>query len=167
MSAAFDESIGAEGSHHPQRDHLGGFVSIVCFKQALKGAEDALGAAARVGLIAAGRARGNQLVTSLGLAGTITEPTDALPKLQAALGADGTRLCEVMTMELEGEDYRIKLRDAIETWGEDASSTQECSYTLGALQGALKTLTNRKWRGKHVVKAQTNGGVDEFLFQLL
>ena len=52
------------------RPNLGDFSSIVCFKAAIVGMEDALGdKATAIALTTAGRSRGRQLATELGLSG--------------------------------------------------------------------------------------------------
>jgi len=52
------------------RDNLGEFSSVVCIKSIITGMEEALGEkATAIALIAAGRARGKQIISDLDLAG--------------------------------------------------------------------------------------------------
>jgi len=136
----------------PLRPSLGEFNSIVCFKAVVTGMEQALGErTAAVGLIAAGRIRGANLVTSLGLAGSGgTDPQAIRDALDEALGVNGTRLCLVDKVELEDGVYRVHLGETICSAGEPQGSSRSCTFTLGAIQGALEALSGRKLRGRQV-----------------
>ncbi|MCB9664132.1 MAG: hydrocarbon-binding protein [Alphaproteobacteria bacterium] len=147
------------------RPQLGDFNSIICFKAAVVGVEEALGErAARVALISAGRKRGVALVESLGLTGQGADLQVAAAQLGAALGVDGTRLCNVERIVQEGENIRVIVSDTVCMAGEPQGSTRECSFTLGAVHGALEALTGRKLRGKHVESRWRGDADDVFEF---
>ncbi len=132
------------------RPTLGDFSSIVCFKAVVIGIEDTLGRqAAGVCLKAAGRKRGKELTESLGISPGIglEEARDALRK---ALGGEGTRLCWVDAIELDGEDYIVRLSETVCSAGEEQQSDRELTFTLGAVHGALEVVTGAKFRGKQV-----------------
>lgn len=132
------------------RSELGQFSSIVCFKAVVEGVEHALGVtAANVALKAAGRKRGHALVASLGLTGQGTDLPNAGEQMAAALGADGTRLCIIEGIEEEDDRIRVLLRETICMAGEPRGTARRCSFTFGAVHGALEALTGRKLRGKH------------------
>lgn len=134
----------------PLRSQLGEFNSIVCFKAAVVGVEQALGErAARVALTAAGRTRGRDLVASLGLDGSSTTLDDAARKLGAALGEDGTRLCNIHSIVEQGDEILVTVSETVCMAGEPMGSKRECSFTLGAVHGAVEALTGRKLRAKH------------------
>ncbi|MCB9778042.1 MAG: hydrocarbon-binding protein [Alphaproteobacteria bacterium] len=147
------------------RPRLGNFNSIVCFKAAVVGIENALGKrAATVALTAAGRERGRGLVEELGLTGQGEDLQHAASLMSAALGPDGTRLCCIDGIELDGEDIRVVVADTVCMAGEPQGSTRECSFTLGAVHGALEALTGRKLRAKHSESRWRGDANDIFLF---
>ncbi|NJM24020.1 MAG: hydrocarbon-binding protein, partial [Richelia sp. SM1_7_0] len=91
------------------RPSLGDFSSIVCFKAAITGMEDALGEkATAIALTAAGRSRGKQLAQELGLSSSSISSSsisldDVALKVGDAIGKNGTRLCIIeKIVELEG-----------------------------------------------------------------
>ncbi|MCB9760041.1 MAG: hydrocarbon-binding protein [Alphaproteobacteria bacterium] len=149
------------------RKELGDFSSIVCFRAVVTGMEDALGArAAAVALKAAGRKRGHDLVASLGLSGAgANGDFDAMQKkLHAALGEDGTRLCMIDRMAADGEDVIVHTRETICSADEPQGSSRECTYTLGAVHGAVEELTGRKFRGKQIGSVLRGQDHDIFRF---
>ena len=149
------------------RPDLGNFSSIVCFKAVVVGVEQALGVrAAAVALKAAGRARGHQLAESLGLDGTNPEPEAAQKALFDALGPEGTRLCVVDKVEREDDVYRVHTRETICSAGEPQGSDRQCTYTLGAIHGAMESLYGVKLRGKHIDCVLRGGTHDVFEFVL-
>lgn len=145
------------------RQELGGFMSTVCFKAAVVGLEDALGEkAAAIALITAGRKRGKQLAEELAMAGkgdsmSFAEITD---KVRFALGADGTRLCVVDAIEQDGETIKVYTRETVCSEGEEEGSPRQCTYTLGAIQGFIEALMNKRYRGKHTGSVLRGGNHD-------
>ena len=148
------------------RPTLGDFNSIVCFKAAVVGIEETMGpTAAMVALTAAGRKRGKDLVASLGLTGAGADLKVAGAKLSAALGIDGTRLCNVERIDTDGEVIRVIVSDTVCMAGEPQGSDRRCSFTLGAVHGALEALTGRRLSGKHVESAWRGDPEDVFEFR--
>lgn len=148
------------------RPVLGDFSSIVCFKAVVVGVEDTLGEqAARVVLCAAGRKRGKDLVNALGLGGKDLAPSETTAMLEAALGADGTRLCTIEGIEEIGSEIRVRVSDTVCMAGEPIGTARTCSFTLGAVHGALEALTGRKLRGKHTESRWRGEADDIFEFK--
>ncbi|MCB9675672.1 MAG: hypothetical protein H6737_11175 [Alphaproteobacteria bacterium] len=149
-------------SEQPIRPTLGEYNSIVCFRAVVVGMEEALGKrAAMVSLKAAGRIRGAQLVESLGLQGQGPSDSAELANvLDAALGASGTRLCEVPKVERNGEEFTIYLADTVCSADEPQGSERELSFTFGALHGAVEALYGVKLRGKQVGSVLRGQGYD-------
>jgi hypothetical protein len=133
------------------RPTLGDFSSIVCFKAVVIGVEDTLGEqAAGVALKMAGRARGKALATELGF-GTKDVPLEAArDALRKALGADGTRLCWVDSVEQVEDRYILRLSETICSAGEPPGSPRKLTFTLGAVHGALETVVRKKLRPKQI-----------------
>lgn len=136
-----------------ERHELGYFMSVICFKAAVVGMEEALGEkAAAIAMIAAGRQRGKQLANDLNLAdqGDKLSISDVADKARIALGSEGTRLCIIDKIEQEGDILRVYARETPCSHGEPDGSPRKCTYTLGAIQGFLETFSNRRLRGNHV-----------------
>lgn len=132
------------------RQELGDFSSIVCFRALVGGVQDTLGkTAAMVALKGAGRKRGHGLVGSLGLTGQGEDLEKAVGMMAQALGPDGTKLCIIEGVEDTGERIKVTLRETICMAGEPEGTDARCSFTFGAVQGALEALTGTKYRGKH------------------
>lgn len=135
------------------RPELGDFSSIVCFKYMIVGTEEALGEkAAAIALIAAGRRRGQALAESLGLKGypeAFNNLTDLVAQINKVIGKEGTRLCIVDKIVRAGDRFRVYTRETICSAGEPPGSKRECTFTLGAIQGFLETVSGQRLRGKH------------------
>ncbi|HEY9630280.1 MAG TPA: hypothetical protein V6C84_23550 [Coleofasciculaceae cyanobacterium] len=134
------------------RHELGDFMSTVCFKTAVVGMEEALGSkAAAIALIAAGRLRGRQLAHQLNLVGQgETMPVEEIAaKLSFTLGKEGTRLCVVDRIERRQDSWSVYTRETVCSIQEEENSPRQCTYTLGAIQGFLETLYNKRMRGQH------------------
>lgn len=150
----------------PLRPGLGDFNSIVCFKAAVVGVEEVMGKrAAMVVLTAAGRQRGRALVSDLGLSGRGADLQVAAAKLRVALGEQGTRLCTIEGIVDNGETIRVSVADTVCMAGEPQGSDRECSFTLGAVHGALEELTGRRLTGKHVESKWRGDAEDIFEFR--
>jgi len=151
------------------RPILGDFNSIVCTKAIVTGIEEALGAkAATISLIAAGRVRGRGLITQLGLDHQQSVSLEKLTELMsAALGKDGTRLCIIDQITEEDGVYKVYTQETVCTSDEPEGSDRECSYTLGAIQGALETILDVRLRGKHVEFIKQGASHDVLRFSVL
>jgi predicted hydrocarbon binding protein len=147
------------------RANLGDFSSIVCFKSVITGIEDALGEkATAISLIAAGRARGKALAKSLGLSGTSTDLAKIAVLLNEAVGQNGTRLTAVDTIVEEGDMIKVYCSETICSAGEEIGSPRKCTFSMGAIWGALEEVTGKKLRGTHTESVLRGGTHDVFEF---
>lgn len=147
------------------RSELGDFSSIVCFKAVITGIEEALGEkATAIALIAAGRARGKKLAESLGLTGSNISLDEAAIMLTNALGKDGTRLCKVDKIVKEGDTIKVYTSETICSAGENLGSSRNCTFTLGAVWGALESTFGKRLQGKHTESVLRGGSHDLFEF---
>ena len=145
------------------REKLGGFVSIVCFKGVITGMEEALGEkATAIALVSAGRTRGKNLVTELGLADSNPSLEDLASKLDHALGENGTRLCKVDKIEDTGDMIKVYAHETVCSAGEEQGSPRKCTYSLGAVWGAIETIQGKRYRGKHTESVLRGGSHDVF-----
>jgi predicted hydrocarbon binding protein len=145
------------------RSELTDFSSIVCLKAIITGMEEALGdKATAIALVAAGRARGKQLAESLGLAGANMSLEDVTSKVAYALGKDGTRLLILDKIEQEGDNYKVYTRETVCSAGEPNGSERQCTFTLGAVQGVLESVTGKRLRGRHVASVLRGDTHDVF-----
>lgn len=151
-----------------QRSELGDFNSIVCFKAVILGMEEMLGEqATAISLKAAGRQRGMKLAQSLGFARGSASVAD-LPaitrQLDAALGVEGTRLCRIDRIEAKGDGLEVFTAETICSAGENFGSPRSCTFTLGAVQGALEYLLDKQFFAKHTESVLRGGTHDVFAF---
>ncbi|MBE9055603.1 hydrocarbon-binding protein [Sphaerospermopsis sp. LEGE 08334] len=147
------------------RPQLGDFSSIVCFKAVITGMEDALGdKATAIALTTAGRARGKQLADSLGLSGSVESLDQAQAKLSQALGKDGTRLCIIDKIVTDGDTIKAYTSETVCSAGEAQGSDRKCTFTLGAVWGALEQILNKRLRGVHTESVLRGGNYDLFEF---
>ncbi|MEL6185497.1 MAG: hydrocarbon-binding protein [Myxococcota bacterium] len=165
MSVALQPERLADRRPQPLRPTLGDFNSIVCFRAAVAGIEETLGAhAALIALSAAGRIRGRELVASLHLS-TGVDLQAAARAMQAALGAEGTRLCVLESIEECGDKIRVTVSETVCMAGEAPGSERRCSFTLGAVHGALEALTGRLLKGRHTESPVAGDPADVFEFE--
>jgi hypothetical protein len=150
------------------RPELGDFSSIVCFKAMVVGIEEALGEkAAAIALIAAGRVRGRQVAAQLSLDKSNVSLADVASKLNTALGKDGTRLCIIDKIVEEGDLINVFCQETVCSSGEPQGSSRCLSFTLGAIQGALEHITQKRLRGKQIESVLRGGTHDVLQFQPL
>ena len=125
--------------------------------------EDALGEkATAIALISAGRIRGKNLVTELGLAGLDPSLEDLASKLDFALGENGTRLCKVDKIEDLGETIKVYTSETVCSAGEPQGSDRKCTYSMGAVCGAIETIQGKRYRPKHTESVLRGGTHDVF-----
>lgn len=150
------------------RPELGNFSSIVCFKAVITGMEDALGEkATAIALIAAGRARGKKLTQDLGLTNSNISLDHAAARLSQALGKEGTRLCKIEKIVEEGDVIKVYTKETVCSAGEEQGSSRTCTFTMGAVWGALEQLTGKRLQGKHTESVLRGGSYDVFEFTRL
>lgn len=152
------------------RQELGDFSSVVCLKAIVVGVEEALGAkAAAIALIAAGRQRGKQLAESLGLTNKASEMSleEVTEKVRYTLGKEGTRLCIVEKIELDGDVYKVCTQETVCSAGEPQGSSRTCTFTLGAIQGFLEAFLGKRLRGQHTQSVLRGGSCDLLEYTVL
>jgi predicted hydrocarbon binding protein len=147
------------------RPQLGEFISIVCFKSVITGMEEALGEkATAIALIAAGRTRGKNLVKSLGLSNSSADFSTIAERLNLAVGSTGTRLTAVDKIVQAGDVIQVYCSETVCTAGEPQGSGRKCTFTMGAIWGALSEITGKKFRGVHTESILRGGTHDVFEF---
>ncbi|MBS0660711.1 MAG: hypothetical protein JSR82_21025 [Verrucomicrobia bacterium] len=149
-------------SHRPI---LGDFSSIVCFKALITGVEDTLspeGAAAV--FIQAGQLRGRNLATQLGVAGKAPPAGELAAMLNGAIGAGGTKLCQVDQVRSEGESIVVDTSETVCSAGEPAGSRRQCTFTLGAIWGAIEAIYGKSYAAAQTASVLTGGSHDSFRF---
>ena len=147
------------------RPTLGEFSSIVCFKSVITGMEEALGEkATAISLIAAGRTRGKNLVKELGLSDSNADFDTIATKLNAAVGSAGTRLTAVDKIVQDGDTIKVYCTETVCSAGEPMGSNRKCTFTMGAVWGALAEITGKKLRGTHTESVLRGGTHDVFEF---
>ena len=150
------------------RSELGEFSSVVCFKAVIVGVEDTLGPdGAAVVFTRAGKVRGRDLVASLGLTGSNVPVEQLAGLLNQAIGRDGTRLAAVTRAYHEGENVVIETQDTVCSAGEAQGSDRKCTFTLGAVWGALEAVTGNMYLGEHTESVLRGGASDKFVFSPL
>jgi predicted hydrocarbon binding protein len=150
------------------RPTLGQFSSIVCFKSVITGMEEALGEkATAIALIAAGRERGKNLAKELGLSGSNQDLAVIAAKLNEAIGANGTHLTAVDKIVKEGDVIKVYCSETVCSAGEPQGSDRKCTFTMGAVWGALSEVTGKKLRGTHTESVLRGGNYDVFEFVAL
>jgi hypothetical protein len=147
------------------RETLGDFNSIICFKALINGIEDSLGErTAAIALIAAGKARGRKLANELHLAENNLSLEAPGNQLNSVLGENGTRLCIIDKIEQVNNVIRVYTRETICSSGEPHGSSRQCTYTLGAVWGAVERSQKKRLRGKHTESVLRGGNHDVFEF---
>ena len=147
------------------RNQLGDFSSIVCFKAVIVGVEDTLGpTGAAVVFIRAGRVRGQKLADDLGLTGKNLPVEQLAAALDNAVGLSGTKLCRISGARTEGQKVIIDTQETVCSAGEPVGSDRVCTFTLGAVWGALEAVTGKRYDGVHSDCVLRGGSSDRFEF---
>ena len=150
------------------RPLVGDYNSIVCFKAVIVGVEDTLGEdGAAVVFTRAGKVRGRNLASDLGVAGSNVPVEQIAPLLDAAIGKNGTCLAAVTRSYQQGEDIVIETQDTACSAGEPMGSDRKCTFTLGAVWGALEAITGQTYLGEHTESVLRGGTSDKFVFSPL
>ncbi|MGF1524878.1 MAG: hypothetical protein ACFBSF_21340 [Leptolyngbyaceae cyanobacterium] len=150
------------------RQELGDFSSVVCFKAAVVGIEEALGEkAATIALVTAGRQRGKDLSKSLGLSGKQADWEEVTQLLQKALGKEGTRLCLINKITKDEQGFKVYCQETICSSMESQGSARSLSYTLGAIQGAIEEITGRRLRGHQIESVLRGSNYDVISFEII
>lgn len=147
------------------RQELGDFCSITCFKAAIAGMEDALGQqAAAIALTTAGRARGKQLIKDLGWSGQLIDFDVLTDKMRFALGKEGSRFCLVEKISQAEGIITVYTSETLCSAGEQPGSSRQCTFTLGAVWGALEELMGQRFQAQQTVSVLKGGSFDVFEF---
>lgn len=150
---------------HDLRPELGDFNSIVCFKAVITGVEDTLGKdGAAVVFTRAGKVRGHNLAGELGVAGSQVPIEQIAGVMNKAVGAEGTRLCAVTKSYQEGDKIIIETQETVCSAGEPQGSDRNCTFTLGAVWGALEAITGKTYLGEQTESVLRGGSSDKFEF---
>ncbi|MBE9108820.1 hypothetical protein IQ273_05235 [Nodosilinea sp. LEGE 07298] len=150
------------------RSELGDFSSIVCFRALVVGTEEVLGEkAAAIALIGAGRRRGRQVAEQLGIAAKAMPLDELVNILQSALGKDGTRLCIVEKIVETGETILVYCRETICSADEPEGSPRKLTFTLGAVQGVMESVTGKRLRGKQIESVLRGSAFDVIEFEVI
>ena len=151
-----------------ERTELGDFSSVVCFKAVIVGVEDTLGVdGAGVVFTRAGKVRGKDLVESLGLTGKNLPVEDLAKALNDALGQPGTRLCAVKSATQEDDKIIVRTAETVCSAGEEMGSERKCTFTLGAIWGALEAVTGETYLGEHTGSVLRGDDADVFEYTRL
>ena len=151
-----------------QRDELGEFSSVVCFKAVITGVEDTLGKdGASVVFTRAGKVRGGNLARDLGVAGTNAPIGELAAKLNGAIGKEGTRLAAVHDVREENGKIIVDTADTVCSAGEEMGSDRNCTFTMGAIWGALEAITGKTYLGEQTQSVLRGGQFDRFEFEEL
>ncbi len=150
------------------RPNLGEFMSLICFKAALRGVEDTLGDdGANVVMVRAGKMRGHDVAKALGLTGTNPPLEQIAATLDSAFGATGTRLCRIEKVYLNGDQIIVETQEPVCMAGEAPDSSRQCTYSLGAVGGALEAMLGKTFRCEHTDSVLRGGSSDKFVFSPL
>jgi hypothetical protein len=150
------------------RPELGEMMSLICFKAAIVGVEDTLGEdGAAVVFIRAGKVRGATVAQQTGLAGTQPNLESLVKTLDGVFGKSGTQLCRIVGASANGETIVIDTAETVCSAGEPAGSSRKCTYTLGAVWGALEAVMGRTYLGEHTESVLRGGSHDRFVFNPL
>ena len=147
------------------REKLGQFNSIDAFRAVVEGMSDALGEKATgVALVAAGRVRGKQLAEELGLKGSTQSLDDATKQISQVLGAEGSRLCIIDKIVMDGDVVKVYTSETLCAVGGDGDTPPKCTFTLGIVWGVLTELLQKKIKGTHTESVLRGGAYDVFEF---
>jgi predicted hydrocarbon binding protein len=150
------------------RPSLGEFISIVCFKSVITGMEEALGEkATAISMIAAGRARGKNLVKDLGLSNSSLDFDAIAIGLNGAVGSAGTRLTAVDKIVQADNTIRVYCSETVCSANELDGADRLSTFTMGAIWGALSEITGKKLRGVHTESVLRGGTHDVFEFSVI
>jgi hypothetical protein len=150
------------------RQTLGELISIVCFKSVITGMEEALGEkATAIAMIAAGRARGKNLVKDLGLSNSSEDLSTIAVQLNDAVGSKGTRLTIIDKIIRDGDRIKVYCAATVCSAGEAPGSSRTSTSTMGAVWGALSEITGKKLRGIHTESVLRNSTHDVFEFSIV
>ncbi|KAB8140560.1 hypothetical protein F8S13_22690 [Chloroflexia bacterium SDU3-3] len=143
------------------RPTLGQYMSLVCFQYLRFVTEEV---ADRAPVVSAGRLRGYELVTQLGLLNSGKDPAFLRETLDNALGLNGTRLCLIKDIVLlPNGGYQVQVSEVACVAGR-TSDTPQCLFSLGVFIGALSGITGTAMTG--VEKQCTSCGAEHCVYEI-
>ena len=143
------------------RPTLGPFMNVVCFQYLRTGTEEV---ADRAPIVAAGRKRGYDVVESLGLLGSTTDPKVIQKKFDEVLGINGTKLCLIQDVVAKPNGgYELHIAESADTAGATASDPV-CAFTMGVFIGAIHAITGTRMQGHETQCSAT--GAKECIYQI-
>lgn len=130
--------------------------------------EEALGEkATAIALLAAGRERGKTLIKGLNLSNSTQDLSAIATKLNEAIGADGTHLTIIDKIVQDGDVIKAYCSETLCSAGEPQGSNRKCTFTMGAVWGAISEITGKKLRGTHTESVLRGGANDIFEFTIV
>lgn len=143
------------------RPTLGPFMNMVCFQYLRIGTEEV---ADRAPVVASGRKRGYDVVVSLGLLSSTTDPKIIRDKLDEVLGVNGTRLCLVQDVVAKPNGgYEVRITEGADIAGLTASEPI-CAFALGVFVGAIHAITGTRMMGRETACCAC--GAKECVYQI-
>lgn len=143
------------------RPTLGSFMSTTCFHYLRTVAEETAG---RALVISAGRKRGQDVISELGLGGKAQDADVMQAKLDEVLGINGTKLCIVNSVIAKANGgYEVHITEGVGTVGVKTSEPN-CAFTLGVFIGAVSALTGKTMVGKETECSAM--GAPECIYQI-
>jgi len=145
-----------------ERTELGEFSSVVCLKAIITGMEDILGIqATAISLTSAGRIRGKSVIQQINNRSEINLDNFA-ERLNDIIGREGTRLCIVDSIQVDGDAVIIHTRETVCSAGEQDGTDRKCTYTLGVVWGAIEEVLGKRYRGTHTDSVLRGSSHDVF-----
>ncbi|MFV2057769.1 MAG: hypothetical protein ACC707_14985 [Thiohalomonadales bacterium] len=83
----------------------------------------------------------------IGLSKTQIPMSEWATRVRNTIGKNGTRLCNLTKVEQDGNITRAFLGETVCSAGEEHGSTRRLTFTLGAIQGALEEIMDKKLIG--------------------
>lgn len=109
---------------------------------------------------------GKNLAKELGLSGTSLDWAIIADKMGFALGVNGTKLCKIDSIVEEADVIKVSTSETLYSAGEPEGSPRKCTFTLGAVWGALEEI-GKRLKGTHTESVLRGGSNDVFEFASL
>ncbi len=85
--------------------------------------------------------------------------------MSQALGKDGTRLCLIEKIVQDGDLVKVYATETVCSAGEEEGSSRKCTFTMGAVWGALEQILGKRLHGTHTESVLRGGTHDVFEFK--
>ena len=103
----------------------------------------------------------------MGLSGSTQDLATIAAKLDEAVGANGTHLTAIDKIIQEGDLIKVYCSETVCSAGEPDGSPRKCTFTMGAVWGALTEVTGKKLRGIQTESVVRGGANDVFEFTIV